>query len=50
MEQNNMDDKDIKIFYQQREMARLSEVAINLQVELEKLARENQELKESQPE
>lgn len=45
-----IDDKDLKIVIQQNEMARLQDVAMNLQVELEKLARENKELKESQPE
>lgn len=45
-----IDDKDLKIALQQNEMARLQDVAMNLQVELEKLARENKELKESQPE
>lgn len=50
MEQNNVDDKDIKLAIQQNEISRLSEVNINLQVQIEKLYRENQELKESQPE
>lgn len=49
MEQQ-IDDKDLKIAFQQNEMARLQDAAMNLQVELEKLARENKELKESQPE
>lgn len=50
MEQNNVDDKDIKLAIQQNEIRRLSEVNINLQVQIEKLYRENQELKESQSE
>lgn len=50
MEQNNVDDKDIKLAIQQNEISRLSEVNINLQVQIEKLYRENQELKESQSE
>lgn len=50
MEQNNVDDKDIKLAIQQNEIARLNDVNINLQVQIEKLYRENQELKESQPE
>lgn len=43
-------DKDIKIALLQNENARLNDVNINLQVQIEKLYRENQELKESQPE
>ncbi|MBN6203942.1 hypothetical protein HSZ48_05665 [Staphylococcus saprophyticus] len=50
MEQNNVDDKDIKLAIQQNEIARLNDVNINLQVQIEKLYRENKELKESQPE
>lgn len=50
MNEQQMDDKDLKIAFQQNEMARLQDVAMNLQVELEKLARENKELKESQSE
>lgn len=50
MEQNNIDDKDIKLAVQQNEIARLNDVNINLQVQIEKLYRENQELKESQSE
>lgn len=50
MEQNNVDDKDLKIAIQQNEICRLNDVNINLQVQIEKLYRENQELKESQPE
>lgn len=50
MEQNNIDDKDLKIAIQQNEIGRLNDVNINLQVQIEKLYRENQELKESQPE
>lgn len=50
MEQNNIDDKDLKIAIQQNEIARLNDVNINLQVQIEKIYRENQELKESQPE
>lgn len=50
MEQNNIDDKDIKLAVQQNEIARLNDVNINLQVQIEKIYRENQELKESQPE
>ncbi|MEB5646725.1 hypothetical protein MXE48_06230 [Staphylococcus saprophyticus] len=50
MEQNNIDDKDIKLAIQQNEIARLNDVNINLQVQIEKLYRENQELKESQSE
>lgn len=50
MEQNNVDDKDIKLAIQQNEIGRLNDVNINLQVQIEKLYRENQELKESQSE
>ncbi|MDU9418046.1 hypothetical protein RCL10_05815 [Staphylococcus lloydii] len=50
MEQNNVDDKDIKLAIQQNEIARLNDVNINLQVQIEKLYRENQELQESQSE
>lgn len=50
MEQNNIDDKDIKLAIQQNEIARLNDVNINLQVQIEKIYRENQELKESQSE
>lgn len=50
MEQNNVDDKDIKLAVQQNEIARLNDVNINLQVQIEKIYRENQELKESQSE
>ena len=50
MERNNVDDKDIKLAIQQNEIARLNDVNINLQVQIEKLYRENQELKESQSE
>lgn len=49
MEQQ-IDDKDLKIAFQQNEIARLNDVNINLQVQIEKLYRENQELKESQSE
>lgn len=45
-----VDDKDIKIALLQNENARLNDVNINLQVQIEKLYRENQELKEPQPE
>ncbi|MDW3922231.1 hypothetical protein QI296_00625 [Staphylococcus saprophyticus] len=50
MEKNNVDDKDIKLAIQQNEIARLNDVNINLQVQIEKLYRELQEYKESQPE
>lgn len=50
MEQNNVDDKDIKLAIQQNEIARLNDVNINLQVQIEKLYRELQEYKESQSE
>ncbi|MDW4045918.1 hypothetical protein QI271_10580 [Staphylococcus saprophyticus] len=50
MEQNNVDDKDIKLAIQQNEIARLNDVNINLQVQIEKLYRELQEYKELQPE
>ena len=50
MEQNNVDDKDIKLAIQQNEIARLNDVNINLQVQIEKLYRELQGLKESQSE
>lgn len=49
MEQQ-IDDKDLKIAIQQNEIGRLNDVNINLQVQIEKLYRENQELKESQSE
>ena len=38
-----VDDKDIKIALLQNENARLNDVNINLQVQIEKLYRENQE-------
>ncbi|MCD8892872.1 MULTISPECIES: hypothetical protein [Staphylococcus] len=50
MNEQQVDDKDIKIALLQNENARLNDVNINLQVQIEKLYRENQELKESQPE
>ena len=50
MDEQQIDDKDLKIAIQQNEIGRLSEVNINLQVQIEKLYRENQELKESQSE
>ncbi|MDW4519854.1 hypothetical protein QI033_00610 [Staphylococcus saprophyticus] len=49
MEQQ-IDDKDLKIAIQQNEIGRLNDVNINLQVQIEKFYRENQELKESQSE
>ena len=49
MEQQ-IDDKDLKIAIQQNEIGRLNDVNINLQVQIEKLYRELQEYKESQPE
>lgn len=50
MEQNNIDDKDIEIAIQQNTINELNTVKVKLQVQIEKLYRENQELKESQPE
>lgn len=50
MNEQQIDDKDIKLAVQQNEIARLNDVNINLQVQIEKLYRENQELKEPQPE
>lgn len=50
MNEQQIDDKDIKIAIQQNEIGRLNDVNINLQVQIEKLYRENQELKESQSE
>lgn len=50
MNEQQIDDKDIKLAVQQNEIARLNDVNINLQVQIEKLYRENQELKESQSE
>lgn len=50
MNEQQIDDKDLKIAIQQNEIGRLNDVNINLQVQIEKLYRENQELKESQPE
>ncbi|WP_185284909.1 hypothetical protein [Staphylococcus aureus] len=49
MEQQ-VDDKDIKLAVQQNEIARLNDVNINLQVQIEKLYRELQEYKEPQSE
>lgn len=43
-----MDDKDLKIAIQQNKINELNDFNINLQVEIEKLYRENKELKESQ--
>ncbi len=50
MNEQQIDDKDLKIAIQQNEIGRLNDVNINLQVQIEKLYRENQELKESQSE
>ncbi|MEB8335810.1 hypothetical protein [Staphylococcus saprophyticus] len=50
MNEQQVDDKDLKIAIQQNEIGRLNDVNINLQVQIEKLYRENQELKESQSE
>lgn len=50
MNEQQIDDKDIKLAVQQNEIARLNDVNINLQVQIEKLYRENQDLKEPQPE
>ncbi|MEQ7790765.1 hypothetical protein [Staphylococcus nepalensis] len=50
MNEQQIDDKDLKIAIQQNEIGRLNDVNINLQVQIEKIYRENQELKESQPE
>lgn len=50
MNEQQVDDKDLKIAIQQNEISRLSEVNINLQVQIEKLYRELQEYKESQSE
>lgn len=50
MNEQQIDDKDLKIAIQQNEIGRLSEVNINLQVQIEKLYRELQEYKESQSE
>lgn len=50
MNEQQVDDKDLKIAIQQNEIGRLNDVNINLQVQIEKLYRENKELKESQPE
>lgn len=41
-----MDEKDIKIAVQQNEINNLNAININLQVELEKMARSNQELEQ----
>ena len=49
MEQQ-IDDKDIEIAIQQNTINELNTVKVKLQVQIEKLYRENQELKESQPE
>lgn len=50
MEQNNIDDKDIEIAIQQNTINELNTVKVKLQVQIEKLYRELQELKESQSE
>lgn len=50
MEQNNVDDKDIEIAIQQNTINELNTVKVKLQVQIEKLYRELQECKESQPE
>ncbi|WP_180371098.1 MULTISPECIES: hypothetical protein [Staphylococcus] len=50
MEQNNIDDKDIEIAIQQNTINELNTVKVKLQVQIEKLYRELQEYKESQPE
>ncbi|UNP87054.1 hypothetical protein MNZ23_05480 [Staphylococcus equorum] len=49
MEQQ-IDDKDIEIAIQQNTINELNTVKVKLQVQIEKLYRELQELKESQPE
>lgn len=41
-----MDEKEIKIAVQQNEINNLNAININLQVELEKLVRSNQELEQ----
>lgn len=50
MEQNNIDDKDIEIAIQQNTINELNTVKVKLQVQIEKLYRELQEYRESQPE
>ncbi|MGP5095721.1 hypothetical protein [Staphylococcus equorum] len=50
MEQNNIDDKDIEIAIQQNTINELNTMKVKLQVQIEKLYRELQEYKESQPE
>lgn len=45
-----MDDKDIEIAIQQNTINELNTVKVKLQVQIEKLYRELQEYKESQPE
>lgn len=45
-----MDDKDIEIAIQQNTINELNTVKVKLQVQIEKLYRELEELKESQPE
>lgn len=45
-----IDDKDIEIAIQQNTINELNTVKVKLQVQIEKLYRELQELKESQPE
>lgn len=49
MNEQHIDDKDLKIAIQQNEIGRLNDVNINLQVQIEKLYRENKELKNDEP-
>lgn len=50
MENKKVDDKDIKIALQKKRIDEQSDIIINLQVQIEKLYRENQELSKPQSE
>ncbi|MCI2869446.1 hypothetical protein FH115_07075 [Staphylococcus hominis] len=50
MENKKVDDKDIKLALQKKQIDEQSGIIINLQVQIEKLYRENQELNKPQSE
>ncbi|WP_204185421.1 hypothetical protein [Staphylococcus sp. GDX8P54P] len=50
MENNKIDDKDIKLAVQKKQIDEQNEIIVNLQVQIEKLYRENQELSKPQSE
>ena len=50
MENKKVDDKDIKLALQKKQIDEQNEIIINFQVQIEKLYRENQELSKPQSE